>query len=59
MIDPVEKPIAGTVIICAGPPKCEWQGDEAVENQEAGCPVCTIIDIHEDGSETVRKRKAH
>lgn len=59
MSEPSEKEVVGTVVICSGPPKCEWQDDEAVENQEAGCPVCTIIDIHPDGSETVRKRKAH
>jgi len=31
------------IIICAGPPLCLLQGDEAVQNQIDGCPKCRRI----------------
>ncbi len=40
------------VIVCAGPPLCELQGDAAIEQQMAGCPICQRIICHPDGSET-------
>lgn len=45
------------VIVCAGPPLCLLQGDEAVAQQQAGCEFCKLITIHPDGSETVTERK--
>lgn len=40
------------VIVCAGPPLCPFQGDDAVENAEQGCPNCLHIICHPDGTET-------
>ncbi len=40
------------VIVCAGPPECLLEGDDAVRNQQDGCPKCRRIRIHADGSET-------
>jgi len=45
------------VIVCAGPPLCLLEGDEAVANQVAGCPLCRRIVIHNDGSETEYQTK--
>jgi hypothetical protein len=51
-------PAMGEVIVCAGPPDCLLQGDEAVRNQVDGCSLCRRIVIHEDGTETEYKTKA-
>lgn len=40
------------VIICAGPPQCACEGDEAVAAQVAGCVWCRRIIIADDLSET-------
>lgn len=40
------------VIVCEGPSRCLLQGDEAVENQLNGCPLCKRIIVHADGTET-------
>jgi hypothetical protein len=45
-----------TVTVCAGPPLCMLQGDEAVAAAQAGCELCKRITIHPDGTETVRER---
>jgi hypothetical protein len=45
------------VIVCAGPPLCPFEGDEAVQNQVDGCPNCERITVHENGSETTSKRQ--
>mgnify|MGYP005613687295 FL=1 len=39
------------VIVCAGPPRCDLNGDEAYEAQRAGCIWCRRIACHADGSE--------
>lgn len=44
--------MSGEVIVCAGPPDCLLQGDDAVRNAEQGCPRCRRIAIGDDGSET-------
>ena len=44
------------VIICAGPPACELQGDEAIHAANDGCPLCRHIVINEDGTETEYRR---
>ena len=43
--------IISTVIMCQGPPRCDLAGDEAVENQKAGCIWCARLDIYDDGTE--------
>lgn len=48
-----------TVIACAGPPTCLLEGDEAVANSEAGCPLCEHIALHSDGSETRYRLPRH
>lgn len=45
-----------TVTVCAGPPMCALEGDDAVAWALAGCPLCKRIVIHPDGSETVIER---
>jgi hypothetical protein len=40
------------VIVCAGPPLCNLQGDACIEAADSGCPLCKHIVIHPDGSET-------
>ena len=44
------------VIVCAGPPACELQGDEAIAAANDGCPLCRHIVIHDDGIETEYQR---
>lgn len=44
------------VIVCAGPPLCMLEGDEAVAAAQAGCELCKRITLHPDGSETVEQR---
>ena len=43
----------GEIIVCQGPPRCDLEGDDAIEAQMGGCPWCKRIVIHADGSETV------
>ncbi len=43
---------ASEIIVCAGPPACLLSGDEAVQNQNDGCPRCRRIVIDADGNET-------
>jgi ssDNA-binding Zn-finger/Zn-ribbon topoisomerase 1 len=40
------------IIVCAGPPKCLLEGDDAIEAANAGCPNCKHLLIRADGSET-------
>lgn len=42
----------GVITVCQGPPRCSLVGDEAVEQQMAGCIWCDRITIHADRSET-------
>ena len=46
------------VIVCAGAPDCELQGDDAIKAANDGCPLCRHIVINEDGTETEYQRKA-
>lgn len=46
------------MIVCAGPPDCLLQDEEAVKNQEDGCPLCRRIVIDDDGNETEYRRAA-
>lgn len=47
------------IIVCAGPPLCLLQEDEAVEAAEAGCPNCRHILVHGNGVEEEFQRKAN
>lgn len=47
------------VIVCAGPPLCLLQGDEAIAAATAGCALCKRIVVHPDGSETVIERSVN
>lgn len=47
------------VIVCAGPPSCHLDGEEAVAAQMAGCPLCQRIVCHPDGGETEYRAKAN
>lgn len=38
--------------VCAGPPACALQGDEAMAAQIAGCVWCRRITIADDGTES-------
>jgi hypothetical protein len=38
------------VIVCAGPPECDLEGDAAVQAAEAGCPKCRHLKVNPDGS---------
>jgi hypothetical protein len=43
-----------TVIhVCAGPPACLLEGDDAVAAMQAGCVWCRRITIDADGNEAV------
>ena len=44
------------VIVCAGPPTCLLDGDEAIAAAQAGCPNCRHIVVHADGTETEYKK---
>lgn len=44
------------IIICAGPPLCLLQNDDAVRAQEHGCELCKRIIVHPDGTETIENR---
>jgi hypothetical protein len=37
------------VIVCAGPPACLLEGNDAVAAAEAGCQWCRRITVGEDG----------
>lgn len=54
--NPADEP---EVIVCAGPPDCDLQGDEAIAAANSGCPRCRHIVIHADGTETEYQLKAH
>ncbi|TPE53046.1 hypothetical protein [Amaricoccus solimangrovi] len=41
----------GMIIVCAGPPVCGLEGDEAVEAANRGCPHCKRLAIYDDGEE--------
>lgn len=43
--------MSAEVIVCAGPPHCLFEGDEAVRNQQDGCHLCRRIVINDDGTE--------
>lgn len=45
------------VIVCAGPPACPFEGDEALASAEDGCPLCLHIVCHPDGTETEYRLK--
>jgi hypothetical protein len=47
------------VIVCAGPPECALQGDEAIAAANAGCLKCQHILVSPDGSTTEFQRKAN
>lgn len=47
-MDAVDDPI---ITVCAGPPKCLLVDDEAVEAQQAVCPICKRIRVKPDGTE--------
>ena len=47
------------VIVCAGPPTCMHEDEEAIEMAMAGCPNCTHIVIKPDGDEEEYRIKAH
>jgi hypothetical protein len=47
------------VIVCAGPPICPFEDDEAVKNAQDGCPNCRRITIRFDGAETESRREPH
>lgn len=47
------------IIVCAGPPICLLQGDDAVANQLAGCTTCKRIIVRQDGSEREYQLKSH
>lgn len=36
------------VICCEGPPLCQFQGDEAVQNANDGCPLCRRLVMNGD-----------
>lgn len=46
------------VVVCAGPPFCAFQGDEAIQNSQDGCPLCVHTIIEPDGTETEYKLMA-
>jgi len=48
---------APEVIVCAGPPTCLLEDDEAIANAQAGCPSCRRIIVRPDGTETEYVKK--
>lgn len=42
--------IGTEISICAGPPNCLLDGDEACDQSEEGCPLCDRIQLQPDGS---------
>lgn len=47
------------IIVCAGPPACDLEGDDAVAAQRVGCRLCKRIIVHDDESETVIEATRH
>lgn len=43
------------VIVCQGPPRCDLEGDDAVNAQIAGRPWCRRITVYPDGREEVKE----
>ncbi len=37
--------------VCAGPPICDLEDDDAIEECDRGCPFCTHILLRPDGSQ--------
>jgi hypothetical protein len=44
------------VTVCAGPPLCLLEGDEAVAAANNGCELCKHIICYPDGTETIIER---
>jgi hypothetical protein len=44
----------GTITVCIGE-QCPFSGEEAIENQERGCPMCERLQVDADG-EIVRSK---
>lgn len=44
--------LAARVFVCAGPPHCLLQDEEAVRAMQDDCPWCKVVTIHADGGET-------
>jgi hypothetical protein len=42
--------VIGTVFVCAGPPQCSLQDDEAVQAARAGCRNCRRIAVHDEAN---------
>lgn len=42
-----------TITVCQGPPICSLIGKEADAAMRAGCPWCSHIIVHADGTRTV------
>ena len=49
----------GDVIVCAGPPTCPLEGDEAVQNAVDGCTNCERHVLQPDGSWKIFKKAAN
>lgn len=47
------------VVVCAGPPVCMLQAEEADAEMSAGCPLCRRIRIESDGTQTEFKAKVN
>lgn len=46
--------IEADIFVCAGPPACTLEGDDAVRAAETGCVWCRVITIQSDGTEIER-----
>ena len=44
------------VIVCAGPPLCMLEDEDAITMQINGCQLCKRIVCHPDGTETIIER---
>lgn len=61
-LDDVREHAAGQgaeVVVCAGPPLCDLQGEVAEAAMAAGCPLCQRIIINADGSEKEYRAKTN
>lgn len=47
------------VIVCAGPPICLLEDEDAIRAAQNGCPNCRHIVIHPDGGEREYQRRAN
>ena len=47
------------VIVCAGPPDCDLEDDDAIAAANAGCPKCRRMLVNSDGSVDEYKVKAN